>query len=143
MHAQLLRALAIRKGIELLHKAQRMVGLLLHPGAQAGLQRAVVAGKGPAGKARPDPVVRIRGWPPVTATSTATRSACTECSSELFKPLKSFGDKVGKKDKFYGAADPVHGLSGLCPEKLRASHCASASGACTSGMFIDPVAMAT
>src|SRR5258708_39367278 len=34
-------AIAIGKGVELLHVAQRVMGLLLHPGAQASLQRTV------------------------------------------------------------------------------------------------------
>ena len=55
MHAQLLRALPVCKGVELLHKAQRMVGLFLHPGTQARLQRAVVAGKRPGRQGTPGP----------------------------------------------------------------------------------------
>jgi hypothetical protein len=51
--------------------------------------------------------------------------------------------RTGRKSKFYGEAAPVHGLSGLFPEKVKESPCASSSGACTKGMFIDPVAMAT
>jgi hypothetical protein len=35
----------------------------------------------------------------VTATSTATRSACTECSSELFKPLKSYEDEDREEEQ--------------------------------------------
>ena len=46
-HAHFLRAVAVGKGIELLHKTQRVVGLRLHPGAQARLQRAVVGGERP------------------------------------------------------------------------------------------------
>ncbi len=35
------RPVAVGEGVELLDIAERMMGLLLHPGAQAGLQRAV------------------------------------------------------------------------------------------------------
>ena len=41
-HAQLRRPIPIRKGVELLDIAERMVRLRLHPRAQAGLQRAVL-----------------------------------------------------------------------------------------------------
>ncbi|MPN20248.1 hypothetical protein SDC9_167626 [bioreactor metagenome] len=46
-HAGLRRAVAIREGVELLHIAQWMVRLALHPGAQAGLQRTVLGRKRP------------------------------------------------------------------------------------------------
>ena len=55
MHAQLLRAFTVGKGVELLHKTQRVMGLLFHPRAQAGLQGAVIAGKGPGRQRPPGP----------------------------------------------------------------------------------------
>jgi hypothetical protein len=52
-----------------------VMGLRLHPGAQAGLQRAVPTSNGPAGSNCPSAVVSTRGVPWVTAASTATSSA--------------------------------------------------------------------
>ena len=72
-------AAAVGEGVKLLDIAKRMVRLGLDPGPQPDFEGAVrercANSNGPLGSALALAIVMVLGWPSVTATSTATRSA--------------------------------------------------------------------